>query len=147
MCLKSLLLNLPLRWLRSLSRRRKLPAEQRRLDPAEQLAKQYAEFHGMSRNAAEQIAVLCHLLNGGMPPRDIGQIVSALVQKYGVRDGLEDAVDHLIRRRYYDYLYGTTMSKVLSDIGAGRRHVQDAEDDLSMLGDESDDESFLLEPV
>jgi len=121
--------------------------EQRPADPARQLAEQYADFYGMSRNAAGQITVLCHLLISGMPRRDIGQIVSALVQKYGVKDGLEDAVDHLIRRRYYDYLYGTKMEKVLSDIGAGRRHVPDAEDDLSMLGDESDDESFLLEPV
>ncbi len=120
---------------------------ERPLDPARQLAKQYADFHGMSGDAAGQITALCQLLISGMPRRDIGQIVSALVQKYGVRDGLEDAVDHLIRRRYYDYVYGTTMRKVLADIGVGWRNFPDTEDDLSMLGDESDDESFLLEPV
>lgn len=119
-------------------------AEQRRLDPAEQLAKQYADFHGMSRNAAGQITVLCRLLISGMPRRDIGQIVSALVQKYGVRDGLEDAVDHLLRRRYNEYFYGPTkMEKVLADIGVGRSNIPDDDDDPSLF----DDESFLLEAV
>ncbi len=122
------------------------PVAIRPLDPAQQLAKQCAEFYGVTADAGKELLRLSQLLKG-MPTRDIGQIIAALVKRYGVGEGLADAVDHLIRRRQYDYLYGTTLERVLGHIGVGQPSYSDTDDDPSMFGDECDDESFLLEPV
>lgn len=100
--------------------------------PAQQLAARYADHFGIEADATREITRLCLLLNG-LSRREIGQIVAALVAKYGTGEGLEDAVDHLLQRRYHDYLYGTTMEKVLADIGRGRSDI--ADEDLSMVGD------------
>lgn len=122
------------------------PAVIRPLDPAQQLAKQCAEYYGITADAGKELLRLSQLLRG-LPTRDIGQIIAALVHRYGVAEGLADAVDHLIRVRYDDYLYGTTLKRVLGHIGVGQPSYSDADDDPSMLGDECDVESFLLEPV
>jgi len=108
---------------------------------AQQLAAQHCGFLDVEPDAAKEIARLCELLKG-LGPKELGQIVSALVQKYGKGDGLEDAVHWLIQRRYHDYLYGTTMEKVMAHIGTRCSAHEDDDDfdlDLSMFGDEEEE--------
>jgi len=106
------------------------PIQQTSLE--DRLAAQYAEYHGMEPDATKEIARLCQLLKG-LSRKEMGQIVSALVAKYGVGEGLEEAVYYIIQRRYYDYRCGTTMERVLAHIGVGSSSTDD--DDLCVVGE------------
>lgn len=103
------------------------------MSPAQLLAMQIADRLGIEPEATKEIARLCELLKG-LARKEIHQIVAALVRKYGVGEGLEDAVWFLIQRRYHDYLCGTTMERVMAHIGMGCSANED--DDLSIVGDE-----------
>jgi hypothetical protein len=102
------------------------------MSPAQLLAMQFADRLGIEPEATKQIARLCELLKG-FARKEINQIIAALVKKYGVGEGLEDAVWFLIQQRYLDYQCGTTMERVMAHIGMGRS--ADDDDDLSMVGD------------
>jgi len=102
------------------------------MSPAQILATQFADRLGIEPEATKEIARLCGLLRG-LARKELNQIVAALVQKYGVGEGLEDAVWFLIQQRYHDYQCGTTMERVMAHIGMGCS--ADDDDDLSIVGD------------
>jgi hypothetical protein len=106
------------------------PAKQ--ADPAHQLAAQYSKVFGIGPDATKQIARLCRLLKG-LSSKEIGQIVSAFVAKYGKGEGLDDAVYHFIQTHQLRYFTGASLERVMGDIGVG--YSVDADDDLSMVGD------------
>lgn len=107
-------------------------AQARPLSPAHQLAAQYAAYMGITQAATNEIAGLCRLLKG-LASKEIGQIVSAFVAKYGKGEGLEDAVHHFVRTHQLRYFTGATLERVMADIGVGCS--ADLNDDLSMVGD------------
>lgn len=98
---------------------------------------QYAKYHGMKLGAAKELERLCELLLH-LTNKEIGQIISALVNKYGNGEGLEDAVWTLLQRRYYEYRFPTAYEKIMKDIGVGCKSYSDydTDGDLSMVGDE-----------
>jgi len=102
------------------------------MSPAQLLATQFADRLGIEPEATNEIARLCGLLKG-LARKELNQIVAALVQKYGVGEGLEDAVWFLIQERYHDYQCGTSMERVMAHIGMGCS--ADDDDDLSIVGD------------
>jgi hypothetical protein len=99
--------------------------------PEEALAARFAEHLKIEAVATKEIARLCRLLRG-LSRTELGQIVSALVAKYGTGEGLEDAVYHFILTHTRRYLCGASLERVLADIGDAPRHE---DDDLSLVGD------------
>lgn len=110
--------------------------EEKPTDAAQQLADQYAKHLGIEAVATKEIARLCRLLRG-LAHKEIGQIVGALVSKYGRGEGLEDAVYHFIQTHYLTYFRGATLERVMADIGMG---IRDDDDDLSLTGAEFEEE-------
>lgn len=100
--------------------------------PAHLLAAQFAACMGITPAATNEIAGLCRLLKG-LARKEIGQIVSAFVAKYGKGEGLEDAVHHFVRTHQLRYFTGASLERVMADIGVGCS--VDADDDLSLVGD------------
>lgn len=99
---------------------------------------QYSKFHGMTLGATKELEKFCELFPH-LTNKEIGQIISALVKKYGTGEGLEDALWTLLQRRYYEYSFPTAYEKVMKDIGVGYRIDSDFDDDLSIFGDEKTD--------
>ena len=90
---------------------------------------------------------LCEVLKG-FSNKEIGQIISALVKKYGKGEGLEDAIWDLMRRRYIEYVCGSaSYAKLMKDIGLGCRAGSYVEDDdyLSIFGDEEAESAWEFE--
>lgn len=104
---------------------------------ARHVAADHARFHSLEPGPTKELERLCELLKG-LSSKEIGQIVSVLVRKYGKGEGLEDALWMLIQQRGNDYVFGTTYEKVMKDIGGGISTKADDEDDddLSIFGDE-----------
>lgn len=103
----------------------------------EQIVAGHAAFHNIDPNATKELLRLCQVLKSYLSRKEIGQIVSALVKKYGVADGLDDAVYFLLQRRHNEYVFGATYEKVMKDIGIVRRTEEDC--DLSMEGAEEEE--------
>ncbi len=102
--------------------------------PEKKLAESYIKYHGIERDSAQQIVRLCRLLKS-LSTKEIGQIISAFVAKFGVGEMLDDALYHFLREKQGRYFSGVTLQQVLADIGS-HRQVDDDDDDLSMFGDE-----------
>lgn len=114
------------------------------VDPARQLAAQYGAHLGLEQKAIIETARLCRSL-ARLPIRDIGQVVSAFVSKYGVGEGLTDAIFHFILTRRDGYFAYASVERVLSDIGVGCQGDSETEDELSMFGDDDDGRVFQLQ--
>ncbi len=110
--------------------------EEQPADPAQQFVDQLARYHCLETDATKEIARLCRLLRG-LARKEIGQIVGALVSKFGRGEGLEDAVYHLIQTHYLTYFRGATLERVMADIGMG---CPSDDDDLSLTGTEFEEE-------
>lgn len=102
---------------------------------AERIVAGHAAFHKIEPNATKELLRLCQVLKSYLSRKEIGQIVSALVKKYGVADELDEALYFLLQRREREYVFGATYEKVMKDIGIVQRSKQDY-DNLSMVGDE-----------
>jgi len=98
---------------------------------------QFSKYHGMKLGATKELEKLCELFLH-LSNKEFGQIISALVKKYGKGEGLEDAVWTLLQRQYYEYRFPTAYEKVMKDIGVGCKSYSDydTDGDLSMVGDE-----------
>ena len=106
---------------------------------------QFSKYHGMTLGATKELEKFCELFTH-LTNKEIGQIISALVKKYGTGEGLEDALWTLLQRRYYEYSFPTAYEKVMKDIGFGCKSYSDydTEGDLSLVGDE-DSEMAMVE--
>ena len=102
---------------------------------AEKIVAGHAAFHKIEPQATKELVRLCQVLKSYLSRKEIGQIVSALVKKYGVADELDEALYFLLQRREREYVFGATYEKVMKDIGIVQRSKQDY-DDLSMEGEE-----------
>lgn len=105
---------------------------------ARSLAYDYTKYHGIATRAKKELEKLCELFKH-MERKEIGQIISALVTKFGKSDGLADAIWNLLRMRYDEYRFPTPYDKIMADIGVGKRDYSDFaedDDDLSIFGDE-----------
>lgn len=111
---------------------REVPAPIPEISPDQRLAAQYADHLHIEPEATKQIARLCRLLNG-LASKEIGQVVTAMVARFGVGEGLEDAVFHFIHTHRLRYFTGASLEQVMADIGSTPSGVDD--DDLSMVGD------------
>lgn len=109
---------------------------------AERIIAGHAAFHNIDPNATKELVRLCQVLKSYLSRKEIGQIVSALVKKYGVADGLDDAVYFLLQRRHSEYVFGATYEKVMKDIGIVQRSEPD-DDDLSIFGDEETEDAMV----
>ena len=98
---------------------------------------QFSKYHGMKLGATKELEKFCELFTH-LTNKETGQIISALVKKYGTGEGLEDGVWTLLQRRYYEYRFPTAYEKVMKDIGVGCKSYSDydTDDDLSIFGDE-----------
>ena len=114
---------------------------------ARHVAASHAQFHGIETGARKELEKLCEVLKG-FSNKEIGQIISALVKKYGKGEGLEDAIWDLMRRRYIEYVCGSaSYAKLMKDIGLGCRAGSYVEDDdyLSIFGDEEAESAWEFE--
>jgi hypothetical protein len=105
---------------------------------ARSLAYDYTKYHGIATRAKKELEKLCELFKH-MERKEIGQIISALVTKFGKSDGLADAIWNLLRMRYDEYRFPTPYDKIMADIGVGKRDYAgfaEDDDDLSIFGDE-----------
>ena len=102
---------------------------------AEKIVAGHAAFHKIEPQATKELVRLCQVLKSYLSRKEIGQIVSALVKKYGVAEELDEAVYFLLQRRQREYVFGATYEKVMKDIGIVHRSEPD-DDDLSIFGDE-----------
>ena len=105
---------------------------------ARSLAVDYARYHGITAGAKKELEKLCELTKH-LERKEVGQLISALVKRFGKSDGLEDAIWNLLRKRYDEYRFPTPYDKIMKDIGVGKRDYSDFandDDDLSIFGDE-----------
>ncbi|MFO1045403.1 MAG: hypothetical protein U0941_26795 [Planctomycetaceae bacterium] len=105
---------------------------------AEKIVAGHVAFHKIEPNATKELLRLYQILQRYMSRKEIGQIISALVKKYGVADELDDALFFLLQRREREYVFGATYEKVMKDIGIVQRSEKDY-DDLSMENDEAEE--------
>lgn len=105
---------------------------------AEQIVAGHAAFHKIEPNATKELLRLCQVLKSYLSRKEIGQIVSALVKKYGVAEELDEAVYFLLQRRQREYVFGATYEKVMKDIGIVQRSEPEY-DDLCMEGNEEEE--------
>jgi hypothetical protein len=105
---------------------------------AEKIVAGHIAFHKIEPQATKGLLRLCQVLKSYLSRKEIGQIVSALVKKYGVADELDDALYFLLQRREREYVFGATYEKVMKEFGIVQRSENDY-DDLSMEGDEAEE--------
>lgn len=108
----------------------------------EQIVAGHVAFHKIEPNATKELLRLCQVLKSYMSRKEIGQIISALVKKYGVAEELDEAVYFLLQRRQREYVFGATYEKVMKDIGIVQRSEPDY-DDLCVEGDEEEEVAIL----